>query len=1084
MSQPHHSLGKSILLVFLLICLRIGTLHAQKPTSTLISISAKNKSARDILRSIEDSVDVHFSFGGKLPESGPITLNLHNVTIDSLLNRLFPRKDITWKTQPGSNAIMLMARETLPPAILDTLSTFSGTITDPEGRGVAAANVFLDLNHTKNGAQTDINGNFNIRAAGSVIKVYISHLIYNNETISIRASQKAAVTLSRRETELAGVTVTIPYGNLKRKDLTGNVEQIKAKDIEPLIIGNPIQALQGQVSGVAISNMSGIPGSNMNILFRGQGSLRFDSKDNGNAPLYIVDGVPYTSIQIQLSSDAPYPAQKESAYNGISNIYYINPNDITSMEVLKDADVTAIYGSRGANGVVLITTKKPLNSDLHVEANAYQGWGTVARETKVMNTEQYLRMREAAYKNDGTTPAPYDYDVNGIWDKNRNTNWQKKLLGNTAHITDAYTNFSIGSEVIQFLISHGYHKETTVFSNDYNNRRNTFHLFLDITSKDQRFNATASANYGYGRTLLLGQDITKAALTLAPNAPPLLDSLNRLNSANNTFINNPYVYTQRPYEHTYQGIVSNLRMSYELFDGFNIITSLGLMNTSLNELSRKYKASNFVPDPKSAANYGNSNAKSWIAEPQLNYHFMAWQGNFNILLGATFQSEELSQDKKSARDFKSEDHMEDISTGTITAQEHQNSEYRYTAAFARVSYNWKSRYIVNLSGRKDASSRFGQDNRFALFGAVGTAWNFGDEWFVRNHLPFLSMGKLRSSYGTTGSDQIRDYGYLETYTATGPDNLPGTIPSRLANREYKWELYRKFETALELGFFKNMLSLSLAWYRNRSSNQLIGLPLAPTTGFPTVQYNQDVVVQNTGWETLIKLHSRLSPKLEWNAALNLTIPRNKLIAFPNLEGNAEYAGLLAVGEPITIKKLYKQTGIDPTTGLYTFADLNNDHVFDSNDKREIRNIGRRLYGGLQNEFTYKRFKLKFLFVFVKQQGVNYLFYTGPPGTINQNQPAQPDHATIQKYSNSDEAITTFQLYKNSDASITDASYLRLQNFSFEYRLPAKSGKRTLSIFLRGQNVITITPYKGLDPENLSIGLPPLKIYAAGLSFKM
>src|SRR5690606_10523724 len=275
----------------------------------------------------------------------------------------------------------------------------------------------------------------------------------------------------------------------------------------------------------------------------------------------------------------------------------------------------------------------------------------------------------------------------------------------------------------------------------------------------------------------------------------------------------------------------------------------------------------------------------------------------------------------------------------------QNTAYKYNAVFARLGYNWNRKYYINLTGRRDGSSRFGSGNRFANFGAIGAAWIFSEGAFVKKHLSFLSFGKLRSSYGTTGNDQIPDYGYLDAYEATrGPGGL---YPTQLYNPNFSWEINKKLETAIELGFLRDRINLGVSWYRNRSSNQLVGYPLPGITGHASVQANLPATVQNSGWEVELSTLNITSENFKWQTSFNITFPKNELLNYPNID-QSSYANVYRVGRPLNIDLLYQYEGIDPDTGLYSIADLNDDGRFDYDDRIIIKDQGRKFFGGINN----------------------------------------------------------------------------------------------------------------------------------------
>lgn len=375
---------------------------------------------------------------------------------------------------------------------------------------------------------------------------------------------------------------------------------------------------------------------------------------------------------------------------------------------------------------------------------------------------------------------------------------------------------------------------------------------------------------------------------------------------------------------------------------------------------------------------------------------------------------------------------------------------------------------------------------------MGAAWVFSEE-DVFMDTSWLSFGKLRGSYGSTGNDQIGDYQYLDTYTLTGSTygNVSVLEPSRLYNPDFSWETTRKLELALETGFLKDRLLFSAAWYRNRSSNQLVGIPLPATTGFPSVQANLNASVENRGWEFNVTAIPLNSTKLNWKTSLNLSVGRNELLEFPDLEGST-YANQYVIGEPLNIRKTYDFQGVDPETGVFQFTDFNQDGVYTAQDDREtFQNLNPSYYGGFQNSIHYEGLTLDVLFQFVKQQNYSGQFLTSFAGAMGNQVPAVLDRwqepgdlAYYQQYTTgyTIDAILGYLRYNQSNAMIADASYIRLKNIALTYNIPKKWIPGLECAFtVQGQNLLTFTKYSGFDPESIyTNSVPPLRVFTTGV----
>ncbi|WP_433811446.1 SusC/RagA family TonB-linked outer membrane protein [Flavobacterium johnsoniae] len=940
-------------------------------------------------------------------------------------------------------------------------------------------------NKKNNAAISDYSGRFSL-SCSPYDTLVVSYIGFKTALVPIMARSVVDIKLSYDTTTLQEVLVNAGYYSVKESERTGSIARITSKDIESQPVTNVLAAMQGRMAGVSITQTTGVPGSGFDIKIRGQNSLRSDA----NAPLYIIDGVPYSSDPIGYNQTSTTLPNITSPLNSIS------PDSIESIEILKDADATSIYGSRGANGVVLITTKKGKTGKTSVTLKASTGAGTVARFMKLMNTQQYLDMRRQAFINDGIPYRASDYDINGTWDQNRYTDWQKELIGGTALINSFQGSISGGSDKTQFLISANYHTESSVFKGDFPYKKGGGQFNLNHTSENNKFRL----NFTFGYTAQDNQqpafDFTYDARSLAPNAPELYSSDGSLNWENGTW-DNPLRNLNAEYKSKTNDFISNLMLSYDILPGLTVKTSAGYSNLNTVETrtspSTIYNPSYNINSSFSSIYFNNTKRSSWIAEPQISFT-KEWEiGKFDMLLGGTFQNQKTDRLYQSGDGFSSNSLIYSLSAASFqTVLLDDQTIYKYQAFFGRLNYNYKQRYIINFTARRDGSSRFSPENQFSNFGAVGAAWLFSNENFMKES-GWLSFGKLRFSYGTTGSDQIGDYQFLNTYnlTAANYDGTVGIAPSRLYNKDFGWETNKKLEAAIETGFLNDRLFLTAAWYRNRSSNQLTGVPLPGTTGFTTLLSNLAAVVENKGLELTLRTVNFSSRTFNWTTSFNLTFAENKLLAFPNLESSS-YSQQYRVGQPLNIKLLYKFSSVDSQTGLYQFEDLNNDgKISFPDDQQIISDMNPKYYGGMQNQLTYKKWKLDFLFQFVNQKNISYPM--SPAGTMSNQSielvnswQQQGDKFQYQLYTtgSNSAAVNANNLFSKSDAAVEDASFIRLKNISLSYDLPLMLKETRCRVMIQGQNLLTFTKYKNGDPEFITHGyLPPLKIITAGIQLK-
>lgn len=1060
-----------------------------------ITLSERNAKLTQVFDRISDQSGYDFVFTSDLLKgTKPVTINVKNIELDKVLEQIFTNQPVSFSIE--GKTVVIKAKEM--GFFENLIANFRaidvrGKILDENGQPLVGATVAIKGKNRS--VKTDQNGAFYLDNVGERDKLVISFIGYQNREVDV-ASDMGSLTMVLADKDLKEVKINAGYYTVTDRERTGSIARITSKEIGRQPISNPLQALYGKVPGLVIKQGSGVQGSGFDIEIRGQNSLRRLQDDNGNIPLYVVDGIPFSTASLITSASGSLYNLLSSS-QGASPFNSLNPSDIESIEILKDADATAIYGSRGANGVVLITTKKGKQGAMRVDFNVYTGAGKVARKMELLNTAQYVEMRNEAFKNSGTAPESYEYDMNGTWSKTDHTDWQKELFGGTSNVTDAQLGFSGGSANSQYRFNSGIHRETSVFPGDFSDWRTSGSLNLSNTSTNKKFKSQVTINYSLGKTNLLRNDLTYDAIQLLPNHPTLTDENGNLVWAEDGI--NPMSYTKQPYDAKSNNLLANANVEYELFTGLSLKANLSYTNALRKELSKIPLSSSIDPSSQSfdlnQSQFGNASNDSWIIEPQLNWQKSFGQHRLIFLAGSTFQSQGSESLHQIATGFTNESQMDNIAAATNIFSTYGNATYRYSAIFSRINYNYKDTYLLNITGRRDGSSRFGPGKQFANFGALGAAWIFSNINFVKDNLQVLSFGKLRTSYGSTGSDQTLNYGFIDLFKTTNSyQGVPGVEPKKLFNPDYAWEINKKFEAALELGFLKQRVLLTTAFYRNRSSNQLVGYPLPPTTGFSSVQKNLNATVQNTGLELELNTQNFISGVFKWNSSFNITFPKNKLLSYPNLAGSA-YANTYVVGAPLSIQRTFKSLGVNPETGLNEVVDVDHNGIYNITDRTENVFIGQKYFGGLSNSFQWKGLQLDVLFQFVKQKGLNYLaYFPNIPGMGFSNLPVEVfdrwqksgDVTRFQKFQTTD--YEAYDNFMRSDAAIVDASYIRLKNLSLSYQLPVSWLNhvkiQTLRIYVQGQNLITITKYGGLDPESQGFSLPPLRFITAGLQLTL
>src|ERR1044072_9050265 len=986
-------------------------------------------------------------------------------------------------------------KEKSDTVINTVLPMVMGKVTDAEDKPIPGATVMIK--GTRDGAVTDNEGVFSLANVSVNAQLIITSLGFKPRELVVKGKTmqiKMNVAVSDLDE-----TLIIGYGTTTKRLATENIATVTAREIEKQPVTNPLQALQGRVAGMIVTQTSGYASAPFTVDIRGRNTI-------GNVPgdpLYIIDGVPLTILESEGGTSSyagastgfvqiPYMS---GPAGGQSPFFSINPANIESINVLKDADASAIYGSRGANGVILITTKSGKSGKPIVDLKVYHGISAVTRHYNLLNTQQYLQMRKEAFANDGYSPGPGSgYDLI-TWDTTRYTDWQKYVWGSLGRTTDAELSLSGGNNQINFRIAAGYRHLTDITTVKGASERGTLQFKIAYKGFDQKLDFSFSNYYSVAKTNMV--DISSMAL-VPPNAPPIFDSRGSLNFMGWRPAEGPvYIFGQllQPYESTTYFLNSRIGVSYQMAKGLVVSASLGYSNAVANQKSvTPIISQNPARNPTGSSRIGYNSTVNWIVEPQITYDCYIGNGRLQALLGVSSQSPRYDGNYVNGINYTNDDLLGSISSAPFKDARDSYSRYKYAAIFGRVNYNWENKYILNASARRDGSSRFGSGRQYGNFGAIGVAWIFSEERLLKDNFPLLSLGKIRASYGTTGNDQIGDYGYLTRWMTT---NVPyqGTLsyrPTQHANPDYQWQLNRKLELALDLNFFKDRINFEIAWYKNRCNNQLINYPLPIMTGFYSVIANSPADVQNTGTEVVMNTRIIDKEKLTWNISFNIGVNHNKLIAFPNIQ-QSPYAYHLLVGKSLSMRHLLHSTGVDPKTGEYTYEDKNKDGVVSRslgpNSDLYAVDFTTKYSGGMGSDFKYKDWQLSLFFYFKNRLGANAYTAIQPPGGASNaptevlNRWKQPgDKASFARFT-TNPVLSDF-LLASSDAAFTDASFIRLSNLSLSYSLPEKWAKRarmnSCRVYFQGQNIFVITKYKGVDTETQNCGaMPPERIFTSG-----
>ncbi len=1091
----HGDLTKTLRIMKLTAILLLGCFLqvSAKGYSQAITLSEKNAPLEKVFRAIEKQTGYLFWYDNSLlKDAKRVTIEAKGSSLVQVLEICFKEQLLTYSI---INKTVVVKKKVQSSNIDVSLAqaidiNIKGRVLNENGEPLEG--ITVTVKGSNKATATNKSGEFILGSVAENAILVFSGTNIETYEIRINGRSELVINVKTRISKLDEVKI-IGYGTTTQRTSTGSVSKVSGSDISRQPVTNPLQALSGRVPGLLITQGSGLPGTTMSVQIRGQNSIAAS-----NNPLYIVDGVPFgagTTELIGISSSPNTSAGFGNPFNTIS------PSDIESIEILKDADATAIYGSRAANGVILITTKKGKTGKARLNTSISTGSGKITRMPAMLSTEQYLRLRHDAFTFDGITPTISNAPDLLLWDTTKYTDWQKYFYGNSSTIFDGNASLTGGNDRVRFLLSGAYHRENTVLPTDAGYNRTNIHSSIDYVSENKKLQVSSSAffvsEFNKQNSLTI-----RSIFTLPPNYPGS-DSVGRI-YWHSSFTSNPLA-DLLSYSKTHTtGLNGNLSIRYNIFSNLNLKVNLGYNRIFSDQLwATPIAAQNPTNNPTGRTLFANQFIQTALAEPQLNYSYTHSKLKIEYLLGTTFQQSRTKGDMVFASNYTNDLLIESMANGALTPTGSNNIDYKYSSVFTRFTGTWANKYIINGNFRRDGSSRFGNGYQYGNFGSLGAGWIFTSEQFSKSSKGWLSYGKLRGSYGISGNDGIPDYGYLATYQASGTYAGTNVLnPARIANPNYRWEINRKLEAAIELGFFNNRILITTAFFRNRSDNQLVGFPLPALTGFTSYQANLPAVVQNTGLELEVNTVNIQRKYLKWSTSLNITIPKNKLVAYPGIISSS-YARMLVVGLPLSNIQKYQFTGVDPGTGLTTVKDLNDDGIYSTfssfnNQGGDFVYAGKTYpewYGGINNEFSFKQFEFSFFFQIVHQQGYNlnnfyslngtlsnvwttFLDYWKKPGDITDHQKPTTTSGT---------SSSARSRYANSTATFSDASFARLKNIFLSYspnlNFLKKLKMSQLKLFAEGQNLFTITKYKGYDPEQAGVStiyLPPLRVVSIGI----
>lgn len=1070
----------TIILPFLLLASK------NSPAQT-VSLTLKKVPLENALIAIQQQTGYFFVYTREqIKSTSPVSISVKNASLTNALDRCFRGQPLSYVIEANHIIIQSKTWPGTDDSTSKDLLEVQGKVTNESAEPIPA--VTVSVKETGRTITADDKGIFKISSVRPDGILIFSAVGYISQTVPINGGTFLFVKMRQAIVDLEETLVKGYYATT-RKTSTGTISKITSKDIETQPVSNPLATLQGRIPGLFITQANGLPGSGFSVRLRGQNSIQ-----NGNSPLFVIDGVPFLTDRDQLTQRSGLMAN--NPFNTV------NPGDIESIEVLKDADATSIYGSRGANGVILITTRKGKGIAQKLDISFQTGWGKPAATADFLNTAGYLQMRREAFVNDNIEPDLYNAPDLLLWDTTRYINWKERLIGNTARSANMQIGFTHNTRFLKYTLHGDYYKETTVFPGDFYEQRASLSMSATHVSQNNKFSMTLNSSFASNKSELPAEDMTQY-ISMPPNMYEPFNAHGILQWQENGYaFGNPYKNLFQKNRGQSARFMTNGLISYRFTNALSFKTSAGYHEIRFDEYSAQpIAAQDPASDPRGAAIFGHKFLSSWIIEPQLDYSTTILSaGRISTFIGATLQRTENKASLLSGSGYTVDALLNSIAGATGSVATDTYSKYKYGAIYGRLNFNWKSIHLFNITARRDGSSRFAPQRRFANFGAIGYGWVFSEENFFKANRN-LSFGKLKASYGMSGNDQIGDYQFLDTWTTTiYPYNgTPSLYPTRLYNPAYVWERNNKMEAGIELGFLEDRFYAAVNWFNNRSNNQIIRYSLPEQTGFKNVLMNFPGIVQNKGTEIELRSKNISGKHFSWQSNFNITFQKNKLRQFPGLE-TSSYASTYVVGQSLNVVRGLRYLGVNTETGIYEFEDLNGDGSINHEDYTVLGHTDPDFYGGFQNTIRIQNFEIDFLFQFVKQKGRHAILslQNAIGGTVNQpvavgDRWRKPeDIATYERYtqdfSNPAYYPATFDV-ANSGAALTDASFIRLKNISASYdvgkSLLQHSKLKSTRLFILGQNILTFTKYIGADPENQGLTvLPPLKMITIGIKISL
>ncbi|MCF2503508.1 TonB-dependent receptor [Dyadobacter sp. CY107] len=1089
-------------LIIAILCCGISfahTLHGQELLNKEISLKVESLEVKRVLQMIEKQADVKFVYSTSSIQGSQNT-NLKEVkgSLDKVLDQLLTPLNVSYEVV-GNSRILLRKKPQAPTGNEQTLQNqgitaernITGKVLDEKGAGLPGVNILLV--GSQQGTSTNENGDYRIAVPDQNATLKFSFIGYVSQEVVVD-KEVINVTLAPDVSALKEVVV-VGYGTQEKKDVTGAVSSVKGADFQNLPSGGAQQALQGRAAGVNIVRNGGAPGDAGSIQIRGFGTV------NNSSPLVVIDGIPS------------------------GNMNDVNPNDIESIEILKDASASAIYGTRAANGVILVTTKRgKFDAPLSVTVNAYLGVTNRIKSLDVLTAPQLAEMKQKAYTND-------DLDIPAIWEdkqyQNQLTNWQEELL--KQGVTRNYdASLRGGGKYSTFAISGGYYNEDGIIGKSnytrYTFRINSDHKVGSRIKIGQNFQYTNTHNSGpdtqSSQTGLLFTAIRFHPGLPVRNANGSYGSTDGLGAFGD--LNNPiFTVDTQDKNNIRNRFLGNLTGELEIVNGLKLRTNLAMDATFSDSQTFDIKVNDqFRKNSYNQLSVGRDKTWSFLQEYFLSYDKAFGKNSLSVVGGYTSQTFKSIYANQWGREFASEDpslrYMQYAGIiVSVPLANGGNGGRSYDALgswFGRVNYSFNDRYLFTATMRSDGSSKFAPGNQWGVFPAFSLGWRLSEEDFFKNALPVFSNFKLTGGWGQLGNQNVASLQYLALINSTyryafgngGVQNqVSGAAQSRLANLNIGWETAEMSNFGLEAGLFKNSLYLSANYFIKDTKKMLLAPPSVGTIGSATIPDQNVGQLRNQGLE-LEASYKHTVGDVTFNVSGNATFIKNRItkLATPGgflatqLYGRGQQEIVRTYeGQPYGTFYGYKTDGIyqnaseidgdanianDPrrtdgqiVPGDVRFVDLNNDGIVDDEDRTIIGSPQPKINYGFSAGANYKGFDFTLFFIGVG--GVN-IYNADRMQGLDASYPFNLYADALNSWNGEGSSNTIPRMsinnanrnFRPSDLFVEKGDYLRLKNMTLGYAIPKNAiSKLKMSqarVYVTGQNLLTFTKYTGLNPE--------------------